>query len=395
MDEQSSDIVEQMFGENPAYEVPVPGKKRDFLPWHKPRKQFVRDRQWAGEIDRLLTENPLPDGKSLTYLGLPGNDLLDLRHIHKRICVVKQCLLRFLGFNSGAKASKSDELEMNLSLAEVRSLERVDERSDIILDEFSLLSNQRSLAYARAKAVGPFDIINLDLCDGFGIHPAGAEYNTYYNSISALLSLQARQNRPWLLFLTTRVDRASVDERTLELLMAKYVSNVNESAEFAHKSAHLFGMADEESVATGVQSELGHLRVFLTGLSKWMISLALEGRPPTSVKVKSVMGYRVADRAQEVDLVSIAFRFDPVDQPMADPLGLARAPQSTLSEPELALSAIQKIAGIKDVDGLLSANVGLLDEATSEMASLVELARYDRDEFLAWARKHHPMEAIA
>lgn len=385
MDEQSSGIADDIFDGGFDYEAPVPRRERKFLPWHKPRKQFVRDRQWVGEVDRLLNDSPLRDGKPLTYLGLPGNDLLDLRHFHKKVCSVRGCGLYFLGFNSAAKLNKDDEFEMNLSLAEVKSLELIDERSDVILDEFSMLSRTQSVAYRRARDVGPFDVINLDLCDGFGIHRPGRENGSYYDSLSSILALQARYDRSWLLFLTTRVDRDSVNERTLEKLVEKYLNNLNDSEKFASKSTELFGILDDQTLREKIGAELGHVQVFLTGLAKWLISMALQGRPPTSVKLKSVMGYQVARKSECADLVSMAFRFDPAHQGLPDPLGLAGRVEEQISEPDLAVSAIQKVAAMKDVDGILSENPALLNEVTSDMADLVQLARYDRNQFMIWA----------
>jgi hypothetical protein len=53
-----------------TYEASAPEQLK-FLPWHRPRKQFVRQRQWSAEIERLLDDCPITDGK-LKYLGLPG-----------------------------------------------------------------------------------------------------------------------------------------------------------------------------------------------------------------------------------------------------------------------------------------------------------------------------------
>ncbi|MCZ7842231.1 MULTISPECIES: PP_RS20740 family protein [Stenotrophomonas maltophilia group] len=390
MDEQPSGIADDIFDGNFDYEAPVPSRERKFLPWHRPRKQFVRDRQWVGEVDRLLDDSPLRDGKPLTYLGLPGNDLLDLRHFHRKICSVRRCGLYFLGFNSAARSNKDDEFEMNLSLAEVKSLEMIDERSDVILDEFSLLSRTQSVAYRRARDVGPFDVINLDLCDGFGVHLPGRENGSYYDSLSSLLALQARYDRPWLLFLTTRVDKDSVNERTLEKLIEKYLNNLNDSEQFASKSSELFGILDDQTLREKMEAELGHVQVFLTGLAKWLISMALQGRPPTSVKLKSAMGYQVAKKSTCADLVSLAFRFDPAHQGLPDPLGLASHIEEQISEPALAVSAIQRVAAMKDVDGILSGNAALLSEVTSDMADLVQLARYDRNQFMRWALGGEP-----
>src|SRR4051812_14989998 len=83
-----------------SYEAPLP-VKRTFAPWHRPRKQFVRDHQWKVQINSMLADVPTEDG-TLKYLGLPGADLLDLRHFHSEVCLPQNIGLRFLGFNSAA-----------------------------------------------------------------------------------------------------------------------------------------------------------------------------------------------------------------------------------------------------------------------------------------------------
>jgi hypothetical protein len=56
-EEHADDIVPSI-----AYEAPLPLRK-EFLPWHMPRKQYVRHHQWRQRIERLLnasviTSNP-------------------------------------------------------------------------------------------------------------------------------------------------------------------------------------------------------------------------------------------------------------------------------------------------------------------------------------------------
>src|SRR5581483_595570 len=135
--------AEGIFGTN-LYEAPVP-PKRDFLPWHRPRKQFVRDRQWREQIDFLLNDIELEDNV-LRYLGLPGIDLLDLRYFHSKLCEPKQIRLRFLGFNNSAHPTSELQPELNVSLDEVRRLSLVDPRSDVVWDDFARLANENSLA---------------------------------------------------------------------------------------------------------------------------------------------------------------------------------------------------------------------------------------------------------
>ena len=57
-------------------ETPSIQRAREFLPWHRPRKQFVR-RMWKGCLEDILKQRE-PDSE-ISYLGLPGADLLDLR----------------------------------------------------------------------------------------------------------------------------------------------------------------------------------------------------------------------------------------------------------------------------------------------------------------------------
>src|SRR5712671_1554546 len=107
-DELSEDIVG--VGE---YRFSVPGKK-NFLPWHRPRKQFVRNDQWCHYIQELLKELNMDSG-TLTYFGLPGVDLLDVRYFGAVVCEPRSLKLRFLGFNSAAAPDSDEQIEMNIS----------------------------------------------------------------------------------------------------------------------------------------------------------------------------------------------------------------------------------------------------------------------------------------
>jgi hypothetical protein len=105
----------------------------DFRPWHKPRKQLVREKQWGDEIDWLLRNKPAGD-TSLRYLGLPGPDLLDVRYIYDRFCRDSGRKLTFLGFEKSARSSDPRGDALNVSLDEVRRLEHIDDRSLVLGD---------------------------------------------------------------------------------------------------------------------------------------------------------------------------------------------------------------------------------------------------------------------
>jgi hypothetical protein len=366
-----------------TYEAPLPTKK-DFLSWHLPRKQFVRHHQWCEQLELLLDESPpLSDG-TLRYLGLPGTDLLDLRYFHKYICEKRQLQLRFLGFNSAAQPLSKGQTDLNISLDEVRRMPFVDRSSDVLGDDFVRIANSKSIAWKKALALGPFDVINLDLCDGFGLHPPAALEDTHYNAVSKLMTLQARSRNPWLLLLTTRAGRQHVHPQVLEIFVKRYLSNLVACAQFKEKSRETFAIADELTlIATAATSE-GLLPVFLCGLCKWLVGIALVHQPPTTMEVKSVIGYRVDQGAEHIDLISMALRFTPTFVPPRDPLGLARSPATELRECVMAVQALSRVAAKKDVDQILERNKELKAQMIDATASLLALARYDIPAYRSW-----------
>ena len=177
---------------------------KNFWPWHLPRKQLVRQNQWCEEIEKLLTDD-LPDANLLRYFGLPGNDFLDLRCFHDKICVPRNIRLKFLGFNLAAKPGDANNIDQNVSYDEIKRLEYIHFRSEVQWDDYRSLSREDSLATESAKRHGPFDVINLDLCDGFAKQGAGVIEDSHYTALGQLLGIQARRPKPWLLFLTTRI----------------------------------------------------------------------------------------------------------------------------------------------------------------------------------------------
>ncbi|WP_153066769.1 PP_RS20740 family protein [Xanthomonas arboricola] len=383
----SESLADEIFLDRPSYESPIPAAPvKKFLGWHRPRKQFVRTRQWQGEIAALLRDHPKTHGSTLSYMGLPGADLLDLRHFHTTICTPNGLSLKFLGFNTGAKPGSKNYDEMTISVDEVRRLEMVDEQSQIIPDNFALLGSVKSFAFSVARKMGPFDIVNLDLCDGFGKGAPGAASSSYYDAICQLMALQSFHDRPWILFLTTRTDRPTVHPDVLERMSTLYKNNLQDHENFRAASIENFNV-DSGNLDQALQTAPGHLSVFLTGLAKWFISVALGGRPQIGVHLRSAMGYKIVKDSTEVDMVSLAFRCVPSEGAFPDPTGLARNAAIALDEVSLALKAIGKVATMKDVDDLLANNDSLKNELVDSMSSLLELARYNSASYREWVDK--------
>jgi hypothetical protein len=368
-----------------TYEATLP-QTREFLPWHLPRKQFVRQHQWCEQIGRMLDDSPLTDG-TLKYMGLPGVDLLDLRHFHSAICEARNVSLRFLGFNSGATPTNDAQTELNISLDEVRRLPRVDPMSDVIGDNFALVAKEDSLACRKTRELGPYDVINLDLCDGFGTHAPCALDQTYYNAVSSLLALQSRTKSPWLLLLTTRADRSNVNGQVLQTLLTKYTDNLAQCTSFREASSDKFAIQTVEALSAAADTADGLLAVFLTGLCKWFLGLALAHQPPTSVELRSVIGYRVNPNAEHEDLISLALRFTPTFLPPPDPIGLANQPRVAPDECMLSTRALKRVAKRVDADKALAETAGLKQEMIDATAALLGLARYDEDAYRVWVQQ--------
>jgi hypothetical protein len=363
-----------------SYEAPLPQKK-DFLPWHRPRKQFVRQEQWCKQIETLLP-GIQADGGKLKYLGLPGVDLLDLRYFHDHLCQPRQIPLKFLGFNSGANPLSNAQTELNISLDEVRKLAYVDPASDVIGDNFCLIANESSMAWDTTAQIGPYDVVNLDLCDGFGAHEPGVLENTHYNAVSRLLTLQARKKTPWLLLITTRTGQEHVHPEVLGKFIQKFIDNLRDCVQFQMASADKLAISDEAELRIAVGNSHGISTVFQTGLCKWLLGLAIGHA--SKVEVKSVIGYRVAPDTEHEDLVSIALKFEPTFEPMHDALGLAHHQPNPLNECELATKALKRLAKCVDADAVLSEDPDLNNAMSEATARLLELARYDVKAFYAW-----------
>ena len=128
--------------------------RTDFKPWHKPRKHFLRIEQWCRETKKLIKKLDPPAGGEIRYLGLPGEDLLDLRVI-KGVCP-KGVLLRYLGFDD------SFSTQLNLAQHEVNSDSSIHLSSMITNDRIEQIVDPHQMAHKCVQDNAPFDVINLD-----------------------------------------------------------------------------------------------------------------------------------------------------------------------------------------------------------------------------------------
>jgi hypothetical protein len=388
LEENKSDLPEESFADGiiavEGYNYIKPAKK-DFFPWHRPRKQFVRQMQWTQLIGELIAEKR-PENNLIKYLGLPGDDLLDLRHFHDHICRPQNLKIRFLGFNKGFKAGEDHDAQLEISLDEVNRLENVDQESDLTSHDLTAISRDNSVPLQKAKALGPYDVINIDLCDGFAKRSPEKFKETHYSTLHRLMSLQARRPDPWLLFLTTRTDSDGVDDGVFKTLIELFKNNLAECPPFNTICSEHFSVTNEETLSNYYSEPEGFSNVFVTSLAKWILKMGLDQNPQVKVEIKSVMGYKVAEQSACPDLVSIAIKISPVLDAAPDPLNLARQVSEALNECTLAAKVIKRVSSQKDVDYILANNDSLMNDMIQASSNLLLQARYDIGGYEAYAR---------
>lgn len=366
-----------------------------FLPWHKPRKQWVRSKQWADSIGRLIDNLDLVTSqRPVRYLSLPGPDLLDVRSIQP-VCEAKNVPLQFLGLNSG-----DDNPEIGLEAAllnRVRSLPFIDPASEVVKDRLEQLAVNKSVAYARViSAQRSFDVVNIDLCGSFAEGPTGVRGGNIVNALFSLLHHQANHRQDdWLFFITTRSNKDMVDPQTMVRLVDAVNEILGEKPELKEEllasgivmeSDLTDGRIDIEKLSTNSYSNS-----FALGLSNWVIHSLLRAERSWQADMLPHYEYHVLLEDPSCDMLSLGFYCKRVRVPHTDEFGLARV-DDNIPEPQpdaiklRARRLIQRrIAQREDLDRKLYQQPDLYKECLDTSASLLGSSSYDEAKYREWA----------
>ena len=369
------DLTEEIFGDI-EFAQPRTAPK-EFKPWHKPRKQFVRREQLSALLLRLYKQRK--PGDPLCYLGLPGTDLIDLRYLHERLCRASDRPLRFLGFNTEAQPGNSAHVQLSVSLDEVRRLPNVDAQSNVIHDDFRRIGNPQSIAWLRTRQLGPFDVVNIDLCDGLASDPPQND-ESVYKALDCLMALQARNPNPWLLLVSTRIRHGMFDADAEEQLVNLFHKNVNTCEGFAEACEQLLE-SDVKSIDPATCSEADLLNLMTVAIGKWLAAL-VRAHGLSRVELASTHGYRVNPLAVREDLVSLALRVEPVI--VASPDALSPTAPTLEDECMTAMAILKRSTRRLDVDTILEQQTDLHEELIGETERLLADARYEVAAYRAW-----------
>jgi len=398
----SSDISDHIVPRKPEH---IRRRRSAFLPWHKVRKQFVRKHQW-NELVKQLVNNDWRDtlgrpskaaaqpagsamhvSEPLRCLVIPGDDLLDIRSLWNEINPL-DCYIRYLGFN---ERQGSDEEGTRVFVANntVTSMAGVVPDSQVLGDQFESIAKQTT-AYARLKQYGPYHVVNLDLC-GSLLPNKKTSIEPCISAIDRLLHYQfAEQRKPWLLFVVTMVEPATVDALGMASFCKPTRENFDSNPAFKNGveglfPSRIFENPNSPASVEGITEE-EMIRLFSVALGKWLLNRSHASSPEWTVRMRQVHRYKIEEKAGAV-MLSLAFQFKPNFSLPPDPTGISTftAPQSTFpSEAEHALKIAEVVGRMRNIDTELEANSSLREQLTKESADLMESAGFDRAEYLNW-----------
>lgn len=372
---------------------PVNVKDRKFRAWHKPRKQYIRRKQWWMEIDSLLTDVKMPpDNRVLRYLTLPSEDMIDVRVLSEELGT-KGIKLKYLGY-CDVKAGSEYDQRMNLADSAVRESPTVETSSLIVRERLEDTANEASLAFRALHEHGPFHAVNVDLCQNFA-KPRVENMHACVDAIGSIVRVQIeRLQKTWLLFVTTRVTPSHIDTAHLEAFVQVILDNINQSAEFRAQSSEMFaaeGLALTAKLAQAKDLPFDEFKtLFCMGLGKWLLAYVSQATP--QLKVEMLPSYYYSVHAGNPDMLSLAYRCTLVSQAPMDPSGLvlgAGVPPEDVAEQcnevQLGLKILQRTRELTNLDEYLSSKPTEMTAMITESARFLQLAGYNVDNYAAFA----------
>jgi hypothetical protein len=409
MSSPGSDIADGIVPENRPEHIGPP--RTEFLAWHKVRKQFIRRHQWNELTKRNINGKWRSDlqkpsdtaGQAhstmhvthpLRCLVIPGNHLLDVRSMWTEINQL-DCFIRYLGFNEGHGSSEVGT-DVHVANNAVTSLAGVVRDSQVLKDRFEAIAGASSPAYKYLRSYGPYHIVNLDLCGSMFPNTA-QDVEPYYTALNRLLEYQfAAQKTLWLLFITTMVEPAVVDEQWMQCLCQPTRDNCDAHPDFAAKlESFLPGTAlahGTKNVNLDDLTEEQLIRLFGVALGKWLLRLGQSPSPKWTIGMRRSFRYSINEDKGAV-MLSLAFEMTPNFAPPVDATGMSKLEVTVKvypSEAESAVKLTESVANIVDVDIKLASDADLKAMLRDEAADLLASAGFDREKYIKWVNDGEP-----
>ncbi|MEE4886389.1 PP_RS20740 family protein [Pseudomonas alliivorans] len=351
-----------------------------YKPWHKPRKQFIRDKQWWFQLERLLSRNShYQTVPVIKYFGLPGSDLLDVNYLSKKLSVAFVDKKLFVhGFiDSAGEKEKAD-----IRLSELLDRDNVDRQSKVDKYNFNSLAIKGSLAIEKIKEQGAYHLINLDFCDG-------VFKQATFHSMMTLFDVQFAYmlDIPWLFCLTTRADEGGVAQELLSDLNRVFQEEVSGDAEFLaaleeHRRAIFNLVRDKKSISDGHLTGTDLSEVLQACFLYWVVCNSHHNG--SRMDVVSLMKYKVHGGSSHPDMYSYVVKFTKKFVGKPDALGVVKLSAGQtgggISADDIRtdkVRAIKRLSTSLDVDAFLSSDQRCYDLYAEEMKVLLAECGWD------------------
>ncbi|PSU49818.1 hypothetical protein C9J12_06790 [Photobacterium frigidiphilum] len=366
---------------------------KEFKPWHKPRKQFIRDKQWLEQFKRLMGSSKYNNIDSMNYFGLPGGDLLDINYIYEGMINSRRSGSKRLGFH-GFINSSTDFAKAEGELSKILDNERIEGKSKIEKFNFEDLMKRNSDAWIRVKNFGEYHFINLDFCNNV------MSYNTLMSMYNLLdYQMQKVVGLPWLLCITTRLNKDS----TTDSIVAKFETIINESLGTEQLKCKIeecfsevytyFSDESDNSDINGVEDKCLINQILQICLVLWILKEAALRN--FNVTLKSSMKYSVDLFERDADMHSFVFCFEKEETVIPDCLGLAGENIPEINDIDfgtIASPALDKLSKTSDVDYILEQDKTVLNTYADEMISWLSRCGYDTSTYKEFMTDHHGYE---
>lgn len=393
---QGQNELTEIYGEDYAevdHEGLFPEKRQNFAPWHHPVKQLVRKTQWEALVNRLVKDNP-PDGNVLRYFTLPGADLLDVRVLAEG-CAPLGVQIEYFGFDAGMQAVEPNAPWIELESA-LRQAGRITANAVILPDRLEDIAVDQSQAARQLEARQPFHVINIDACNHLAYQPDGRPRSTF-DAVQALLRHQMVASRPWLLFITTRVEPGLLAGPGDSMRQAVN-DNLATAAGFGDALAAAIeadtALIEDALAVIWANHDSRFLKLYAIGMGKVLLQF-FHAQPnhPANVELASACAYRVY--GDEPDMIALAFRVTPEGPVVFKPGQILQLDPAV--EAARAVRVAARAQAMRDLDDELDASAELRDDMARGSASLLRASNYDMDAYRTWLANHarRPLQIAA
>jgi hypothetical protein len=360
--------------------VPIP---LDTLqPWHRPRKQAVRERQWFNRAAELVSylkahPNPTAGGLEVRYLTLAGIDYLDVRMLAD-LCAHEGVELTSTSFLA--------EEESNSVMARARVREEALVKAGYITDrsltlpyKLEEIASWKSQAYREVAKGAPYHVVNVDACGSIAL-PSQDKGNRIIDAVHRLVELQLSKTMdPWLLYVTTDARTNTISQRLLNSFTEVIRANAAANDRFAREAPACIGepeQALDDAIAAASSGGPGFLKFVVLGLSKWLLRNAQ--RRHWQVKVHDAYCYSTTPEGDNTaSMASLVFEFLPPPPGLADAYGAVNiTPAPGGPQEDYSVRALQKAQQMENLDRVLANDNGLFARLKAETRVLLQEVGY-------------------